>query len=73
MSLFGRFLKEFNGLISSILAVILYLYLLFQVEPIFLVILTFFIIGLTVFKMYQKRLAPIINEKQANNNKKQNT
>lgn len=70
MSLFGRFLKEFNGLISSILAVIMYLYLLFQVEPIFLVIITFLIIGLTVFKMYQKRLAPIINEKQANNNKK---
>lgn len=70
MSLFGRFLREFNGLISSILAVVMYLYLLFQVEPIFLVIITFLIIGLTVFKVYQKRLAPIVNEKQANNNKK---
>lgn len=70
MSLFGRFLREFNGLISSILAIVMYLYLLFQVEPIFLVIITLLIIGLTVFKVYQKRLAPIINEKQADNNKK---
>lgn len=70
LSLFGRFLKEFNGLVSSILGVVLYLSLIFQVEPLFLVIILFLIIGLIGFKVYQKRLAPIINEKQANNNKK---
>lgn len=70
MSLFGRFLREFNGLLSSILAVIMYLYLIFQVEPLFLLIIILLIIGLSVFKKYQKRLAPIINERQANVEKK---
>ena len=70
MSLFGRFLREFSGLLSSILAVIMYLYLIFQVEPLFLLIITILIVGLSIFKIYQKRLAPIINEKQANVQKK---
>lgn len=66
MTLFGRFLIEFNGLISSLIAVMMYLYLIFQVEPLFLLIITLLIIGLIVFKRYQKRMAPMINEKQAN-------
>lgn len=69
-SLFGRFLREFNGLLSASLSVLLYLYLIFQVEPIFLVIIAILIIGLLVFKRQQKRLAPIINEKQTNVQKK---
>lgn len=69
-SLFGRFLKELNGVISTILSVILYLYLIFQIEPVFLLIITVLIIGLSIFKIYQKKLAPVINEKQANNEKK---
>ena len=68
-TLFGRFLREFNGLLSAFIAVIMYLYLIFQVEPLFLLIITILIIGLSIFKVYQKRLAPVINEKQANNDK----
>jgi len=66
MSLFGRFLREFNGLLGSMISVVMYLYLIFQVEPLFLLIITVLIIGLSIFKVYQRRLAPIINEKQAN-------
>ncbi len=69
-SLFGRFLREFNGLLSAFLSVILYLYLIFQVEPFFLLIIGILIIGLLFFKIKQKRLAPIINEKQAKIQKK---
>lgn len=69
-TLFGRFLKEFSGLLSSFLAVMMYLYLIFQVEFLFLLIITILIIGLLVFKRYQKQMAPIINEKQANIQKK---
>lgn len=69
-SLFGRFLREFNGFLSAIISFIVYLFLIFQVEPLFLLIITILIIGLSIFKLYQKRLAPIINEKQANNEKK---
>lgn len=69
-SLFGRFLREFNELLSASLSVILYLYLIFQVEPFFLLIIAILIIGLLIFKRQEKRLAPIINEKQANVQKK---
>lgn len=69
-TLFGRFLKEFCGLLSAILAVAMYLYLIFQVEPLFLAIITVLIIGLLIFKRYQKQLAPVINERQANAQKK---
>jgi len=70
MSLFGRFLREFSGLLSAFIAVIMYLYLIFQVEPFFLLIITILIVGLIIFKVYQKRLAPVINEKQSNIQKK---
>lgn len=69
-TLFGRFLREFSGLLSAFLAVVMYLYLIFQVEPLFLLIITILMIGLLIFKRYQKRMAPVINEKQANVQKK---
>lgn len=69
-TLFGRFMREFSGLLSAILAVVMYLYLIFQVEPLFLAIITVLIIGLLIFKRYQKQLAPVINERQANVQKK---
>lgn len=71
-TLFGRFLREFNGLLSASFSIILYLSLIFQVEPIFLLIITILIIGLLIFKKQQKRLAPVVNEKQANVQKKTN-
>lgn len=69
-SLFGRFLKELSQLISTSFAVIIYLYLIFEVEPFFLLITILLIIGLGLFKISQKRLAPKINEQSADNHKK---
>lgn len=69
-SLFGRFLKEFSLLVSSALSMIMYLYLVFEVEPLFLFIIIIIIIGLSCFKVLQKRMAPEINQNKADNDKK---
>ena len=69
-TLFGRFLKEFSQLVSAGFAVVMYLYLIFEVEPLFLLITTLLISGLGIFKVLQKRIAPRINDQSADNNKK---
>lgn len=40
-TLFGRFLREFNGLMSAIISFTLYLYLIFQVDHFFYLLLPF--------------------------------
>src|SRR5699024_12259491 len=59
-SLFGRILREFNGCLSAIISFIVYLFLILQVEPLFLLLITILIIVLIIFKLYQKRVHALI-------------
>lgn len=69
-SLFGRFFKEIEDLLSALLAGIIYIQLLVQLEIQFVWLISLTIIALIVFKLFSERLEKRIKEPTANLNKR---
>lgn len=67
--LFGRYINELSQLLSALIGLVMYMSLVLQVDQLYLVLISALVLGLLIFKVLQKRIAPKITEARSFNGK----